>query len=362
MPDSRPHLITKPPGAHREASLHEDAHHILADSSLTDEPIRVLKQGDTFALFDQYGDIRPAPSGEQGLYHDGTRFLSRLVLELEGARPFFLSSTIRDDNDQLTVALTNPDLCRDGRVYLPLGSLHLGLKKFLWNGACHQELRIENHGSQFAEAAIAIQFAADFADIYEIRGLKRKARGEDLEAEVGDGRVALRYLGLDGVVRRTLLHFSPRPTELRAASARFNIELLPRQAVALYLAIACPGSGRRQAALPRAHLQRRAVPVFRHRSSRSGATRDGGAVRAGLVFRVGHSIPGRLRIALQSHGLSQPRRLAARQRLDRRGTLALRHDVWHFAELLGRVSGRVKTQHTGAYRASACPPLAGSDR
>jgi glycogen debranching enzyme len=250
MADSRPHLITKPEGR-REASPHphgaihvyaEDAHHILADSSLTDEPIRVLKQGDTFALFDQYGDIRPAPSGEQGLYHDGTRFLSRLVLELEGARPFFLSSTIRDDNDQLTVALTNPDLCRDGRVYLPLGSLHLGLRKFLWNGACHQELRIENHGTQLAEVAIAIQFAADFADIYEIRGLKRKARGEDLEPEVGDGRVALRYRGLDGVVRRTLLHFTPRPTELCAACARFEIELLPRQAVALYLAIACEGA------------------------------------------------------------------------------------------------------------------------
>jgi glycogen debranching enzyme len=126
------HLLADPAASHPE-----DARHILADSSLTDEPIRVLKHGDTFAVFDQYGDIRPGSSKEEGLYHDGTRFLSRLVLELEGARPFFLSSTIRDDNDQLTVALTNPDLCREGRVYLPLGSLHLGLKKFLWHGVCY---------------------------------------------------------------------------------------------------------------------------------------------------------------------------------------------------------------------------------
>jgi hypothetical protein len=83
MPDSHPRLITTPD----EESQPEDAHHILADSSLTGEPIRVLKHGDTFALFDQYGDIRPGKSGEQGLYHDGTRFLSRLILELEGARP-----------------------------------------------------------------------------------------------------------------------------------------------------------------------------------------------------------------------------------------------------------------------------------
>src|ERR1700724_3631117 len=220
MADSLPHLVKQP-----VYSRPEDAHHILADSSLTDEPIRVLKHGDTFVLFDQYGDIRPGKNGDAGLYHDGTRFLSRLVLKLEGARPFFLSSTIRDDNDQLTVALTNPDLCREGHVYLPLGSLHLGLKKFLWNGVCYQELRIENHGTQPAQVGITIQFGADFADIYEVRGLKRKARGEDLEPEVNDGRVTLRYLGLDGVVRRTLLQFTPQPALLDATRAQFNVTL-----------------------------------------------------------------------------------------------------------------------------------------
>ena len=34
-------------------------------------------------------------------------------------RPFFLGSTVRDENDQLSVALTNPDLLRDGRVEAP---------------------------------------------------------------------------------------------------------------------------------------------------------------------------------------------------------------------------------------------------
>ena len=217
----------------------EDAHHILAESSLTEEPIRVLKHGDTFAIFDRYGDIRPGPSGEQGLYHDGTRFLSCLLLDLEGARPFFLSSTILDDNDQLTVALTNPDLCRDGRVYLPLGSLHLGLKKFLWQGTCQQELRIENHGMVSAQVAITVRFAADFADIYEIRGLKRKARGESMEPEVFDSRVILSYEGLDRVMRRTLLRFTPRPQLLDATRAHFDIELSPHQSAIFYLAIGC---------------------------------------------------------------------------------------------------------------------------
>jgi len=63
-----------------------DAHHVLADSSLTDERIRVLKHGDTFALFDQYGDIRPGNQGEAGLYHECTRFLSRFHLQCQRDR------------------------------------------------------------------------------------------------------------------------------------------------------------------------------------------------------------------------------------------------------------------------------------
>src|SRR5215467_14171787 len=91
--------------------------HILAASSLMDERSRVLKHGDTFAVFDHYGDIKPGGLGEEGLYHEGTRYLSCLLLELAGSRPFFLSSTVRDENDQLAVTLTNPDLLRDGSVW-----------------------------------------------------------------------------------------------------------------------------------------------------------------------------------------------------------------------------------------------------
>src|SRR5664279_2039804 len=205
----------------------------------TDERIRVLKHGDTFALFDQYGDIRPSKAGEQGVYHDGTRFLSRLILELDGRRPFFLSSTVRDDNDQLTVALTNPDLCRDGVVYLPLGTLHLAVKKFLWQGALHQEIQIQNHGVQFADATVTLQVGADFADIYEVRGLKREARGEDLEPIASLNRVTLRYRGLDLTIRRTVLQFTPSPNRLTAGCAEFTVALAPKETASFQLVVGC---------------------------------------------------------------------------------------------------------------------------
>src|SRR5215510_3022232 len=113
------------PTARQAAKGNSEAgpHHILAATSVADERTRVLKHGDTFAVFDHYGDIKPGGLGEEGLYHEGTRFLSCLMLELEGRRPFCLGSTIRDENDQLTIALTNPDLLRDGQVRLPLGAI-----------------------------------------------------------------------------------------------------------------------------------------------------------------------------------------------------------------------------------------------
>ncbi len=67
------HLPPRPPEG--------DLHHVLAPSSITDDRTRVLKHGDTFAVFDHLGQIKPGGLGEEGVFHDGTRYLSRLVLE-----------------------------------------------------------------------------------------------------------------------------------------------------------------------------------------------------------------------------------------------------------------------------------------
>src|SRR5206468_4324067 len=83
-------------------------------SPRVDVRTRVLKDGETFAVFDRYGDLQPVGLGEQGLYHDGTRFLSRLELRVFGRRPLLLSSTVKDDNILLTVDLANPDFACEG--------------------------------------------------------------------------------------------------------------------------------------------------------------------------------------------------------------------------------------------------------
>src|SRR2546426_9260610 len=55
----------------------QDQFYILATSSRVDDRTRVLKHGDTFAVFDRFGDMASVGMGELGPYHEGTRFVSR---------------------------------------------------------------------------------------------------------------------------------------------------------------------------------------------------------------------------------------------------------------------------------------------
>src|SRR3954463_14771235 len=82
-------------------SLHEQFY-IQATSSRADDRTRVLKHDETFAVFDRFGDVQPVGLGEQGIYHDGTRFLSRLELRLGGRRPLLLSAPLKKGEDLLT--------------------------------------------------------------------------------------------------------------------------------------------------------------------------------------------------------------------------------------------------------------------
>ena len=84
--------------------------YIRATDSLAEAPKRVLKDGDTFAVFDLFGDIQPDGPCQEGLYHEGTRFLSHLVLKLGHTRPFLLNSNVQKNNLLFIANPTNPDM------------------------------------------------------------------------------------------------------------------------------------------------------------------------------------------------------------------------------------------------------------
>lgn len=176
--------------------------YILASSSATDDRRRVLKHNDTFAMFNRFGDIQSIGLGEEGLYQGDTRFLSQLELLIEGVRPMYLNSTIKDDNGLFISELMNPDLVRTSHNAIPKGTLHLFRAKLVWNNACYEHIRVVNFGLQPIQTKIDLQFDADYRDIFEIRGYTRARLGQRTETDIQTSEIALGYLGLDGKKRR----------------------------------------------------------------------------------------------------------------------------------------------------------------
>ena len=101
-------------------------------------PRRTLKHDDTFLVLDSHGDVGASAGGADGLFHCDTRFLSHLELLLNGTQPLLLGSNVRDDNTQLTVDLTNPDVYFDHRLVLPKDTLHVVRTIFLWRDTAYQ--------------------------------------------------------------------------------------------------------------------------------------------------------------------------------------------------------------------------------
>ncbi|HZN31539.1 MAG TPA: amylo-alpha-1,6-glucosidase, partial [Xanthobacteraceae bacterium] len=202
-------------------------------------PRRTLKHDDTFVVLDSHGDIGASAGGPDGLFHRDTRFLSRLELSLNGMQPLLLGSNVRDDNTFLTIDLTNPDIYVDDHLVLPKDTLHVVRTIFLWRDTAYQRLAIRNHGERPVDVRLTLQFDSDFADLFEVRGLRRQRRGVAGRRMTGPTTTVLNYEGLDGERRRTTLSFDPAPSELGATTASYRISLAPNEARPIFFCVGC---------------------------------------------------------------------------------------------------------------------------
>ena len=235
-------MTTPGPDALTDAAFTDPASefYIPAVGSLTDRRTRTIKHADTFAVFDDHGDILYAKGRPDGLFHQDTRYVSRLELLIDGQRPLLLSTTIEDRTAVLSSDMCNPDLYRDGEHILR-ETLHLARAKFLWNGACYERLVIRNYSDQPVQATLTVRFGADFADLFEARGQKRPQRGTIEPPQVGKDRATLAYVGLDGKRRATLFQFDPPPARLTSFEASYDLSLAPKEWMPLFSTISVAG-------------------------------------------------------------------------------------------------------------------------
>jgi glycogen debranching enzyme len=164
-------------------------------------------------------------AGAEGLYHRDTRHLSRFSVTLDGARPRSLSTTVSADNARLTCDLACPaphpnlDMGDDGNEIL------LRRETFLWRGTRHDRISLTNFSSLPQRLTLAISFAADFADLFEIRGTLRTRHGGLLRPVQTASTVTLACRGVDAALRSTALNFTPVPDTLDHRRASYTLNL-----------------------------------------------------------------------------------------------------------------------------------------
>jgi len=234
-----------------------------ADTAELEQPIRLyaLKDADTFVVADGAGDIHGV---DDGMFRDDTRVLSRWRLRVGGHAPSFLASDVSRDNLYFTAHLTNRPLPALGDQATLQGVVHIERTRFVWAQRLFERITMHNFGGRAVRVPIALDFAADFADIFEVRGAIRAKRGSYLVPEVAAASVALRYRGLDGATRTCAIAFEPAPRRLSATRAEFDVTLPDRAETTLYVEIGpdvegTPGARQFRAAAARARWRMRKI-------------------------------------------------------------------------------------------------------
>ena len=186
----------------------------------------VLSNGAAFAVLSTSGDIRREDNPESGLFYDDTRYLSRSTLEIEGTTFRELSSEVtREYVSQIDLSLSGEPI--GGELDDPKLSFHLRRRQLIDKDMVEQ-IELSNYAQRPVELVLVFRHEADYRDLFEVRGLRREARGELKDPVVVDvASYEFCYLGLDGDDYRTLVRYEHAPDELLPGMARFRVTLPP---------------------------------------------------------------------------------------------------------------------------------------
>lgn len=158
----------------------------LAESRL------VIKNGKHFLVLDTQGMMSGSGSGGFGLYADDTRYLSTWQVKLDGKAPKMLSANTKEGfaGKFIYSNLKGPSATE--------GTVLLQRELTLRNGM-HERISLTNYSTDKQSVELTVDYGADFADMFEVRGSVRKKRGTFAPTEVHAHSINLKYTGLDGM-------------------------------------------------------------------------------------------------------------------------------------------------------------------
>ena len=199
------------------------------DPQLLDAEQLALIHGCTFFAGTRAGDLTPPGAPHIGLFHDDTRFLSHLDLRINGQKPIVLSSTtVGADAARIELTVRGGSVNGD-KLDLPLNTIYLHREQLLYGGNFFDVLEIQSYHDAEAKLVVELLYAADFMDIFQVRGLLRGKSGHYFRPDVNSSGVVIHYEGLDNRARTTRLSFSPQPQVTSSERATWELRLLPHK-------------------------------------------------------------------------------------------------------------------------------------
>ena len=118
-----------------------------------------ILEGSTFCICDELGDIATETSG---FFSHDTRFLSRLVLRVDGSRPLLLSSG-RVEHFAAAFYLRNANVNS-----IPHDSLSISRERFVGTGM-QERIAVRNECMKRLQFELSLELGADFADIISVK-------------------------------------------------------------------------------------------------------------------------------------------------------------------------------------------------
>jgi glycogen debranching enzyme len=131
-----------------------------------------LVEHTNFAVSDRAGDMLPGTY--HGFFAADTRFLSRLVLRIDGQRLEPLASGGNPHHGAGTFYLASPRLPQ-----LPPATISVFRDRTLSTGL-FERIRLISYAMEPIEVAVSLELDVDFADIFEVRGRRRLQRDIEL--------------------------------------------------------------------------------------------------------------------------------------------------------------------------------------
>jgi glycogen debranching enzyme len=232
--ESRRAEVESPPGVDRP----EEGVSPVLITDLASKTLAV-KEGDAFLYSDLEGNLEQEADYGLGLYSKDTRFLSRFRLTINGRAPVLLSSS-SERGYMSHVDLTNPDLYDEKVLAVPQQTLNIRRIRAI-SGRLFERVRMKNYNPFPVTIDVEFAFGADFADIFEVRGMTRDGSRPPAAPKVEDGRIDFVYEGRDGVRRITRIEFGARADRIDVddleATATFRVHLGPYQTKLIGLSV-----------------------------------------------------------------------------------------------------------------------------